>query len=131
MKSRLILAVCLIFFAACAIFFEIFYLKNTSDNFSSQLNNILDLLSKEDYGDAFSLYEIFEQDFFENENILSVFIHDKAVDEIRDMIYESNAYLKKQTEYFEIEDIVRNLENIKMKIRDIYESMIPNIKNLM
>lgn len=131
MKSRLFLATCLIFFAAGAIFFEIFYLKNISDNFSSQLNNILDHLSKENFEDAFLLYENFEQNFFESENMLSVFIHDKAVDEIRDVIYETNAYFERRAEYFEIEDIVRNLENIKMKICDIYESMLPNIKNLM
>ena len=63
--------------------------------------------------------------------MLSVFIHDKAVDEIRDIIYNTNLFLKKQNEYFETEDVLRNLENIKIKIRDIYESMIPDIRNLM
>lgn len=131
MRFRIVLAVSLMVLAICVIVYEIVYLKYTSDNFSDQLNNIIEHLTNEDYQNAVLLFESFQKDFFESENMLSVFIHDKAVDEIRDIIYNTNLFLKKQNEYFETEDVLRNLENIKVKIRDIYESMIPDIRNLM
>lgn len=131
MRFRIVLAVSLMVLAVCVIVYEIVYLKNTSDNFSDQLNNIIEHLTNEDYQNAVLLFESFQKDFFESENMLSVFIHDKAVDEIRDIIYNTNLFLKKQNEYFETEDVLRNLENIKVKIRDIYESMIPDVRNLM
>lgn len=131
MKFRIVLAVSLMVLAVCVIVYEIVYLKYTSDNFSDQLNNIIEHLTNEDYQNAVLSFESFQKDFFESENMLSVFIHDKAVDEIRDIIYNTNLFLKKQNEYFETEDVLRNLENIKVKIRDIYESMIPDIRNLM
>ena len=131
MRFRIVLAVSLMVLAVCVIVYEIVYLKYTSDNFSDQLNNIIEHLTNEDYQNAVLLFESFQKDFFESENMLSVFIHDKAVDEIRDIIYNTNLFLKKQNEYFETEDVLRNLENIKVKIRDIYESMIPDVRNLM
>ncbi|MBE6896546.1 MAG: DUF4363 family protein [Ruminococcaceae bacterium] len=131
MRFRIVLAVSLMVLAVCVIVYEIVYLKNTSDIFSDQLNNIIEHLTNEDYQNAVLLFESFQKDFFESENMLSVFIHDKAVDEIRNIIYNTNLFLKKQNEYFETEDVLRNLENIKVKIRDIYESMIPDIRNLM
>ena len=131
MRFRIVLAVSLMVLAVCVIVYEIVYLKYTSDNFSDQLNNIIEHLTNEDYQNAVLSFESFQKDFFESENMLSVFIHDKAVDEIRDIIYNTNLFLKKQNEYFETEDVLRNLENIKVKIRDIYESMIPDVRNLM
>ena len=131
MRFRIVLAVSLMVLAVCVIVYEIVYLKYTSDNFSDQLNNIIEHLTHEDYQNAVLSFESFQKDFFESENMLSVFIHDKAVDEIRDIIYNTNLFLKKQNEYFETEDVLRNLENIKVKIRDIYESMIPDVRNLM
>ena len=131
MKGRLVLAVFLILLAIGAISYEIGYLKSSSDKFTSQLDKVIDFLSLEEYNDAFTLYKSFVEDFFDCESILSVFIHDKAVDEIRDIIYETNAYFEKQQEHLKIDEIIRNLENIKMKIKDMYESMIPDMENLM
>ena len=131
MRFRIVLAVSLMVLAVCVIVYEIVYLKYTSDNFSDQLNNIIEHLTNEDYQNAVLSFESFQKDFFESENMLSVFIHDKAVDEIRDIIYNTNLFLKNQNEYFEAEDVLRNLENITVKIRDIYESMIPDVRNLM
>lgn len=133
MKSRIILAVVLVLLASVAITVELIYLKKTADVLCESIDRITDSISKESYDEALSLYKDFSEDFTRKENTISVFIHDKAVDEIRDLIYETDAYfLKRNTsEFFENEDLIRNLEKIKIKIHDIYVSMIPDLKNLM
>lgn len=133
MKSRIILAVVLVLLASVAITVELIYLKKTSDALCKSIDRITESVSKESFEEALSLYKDFSDEFIRKENTISVFIHDKAVDEIRDLIYETDAYfLKRNTsEFFENEDLIRNLEKIKIKIHDIYVSMIPDLKNLM
>lgn len=133
MKSRIILAVVLVLLASVAITVELIYLKKTSDALCKSIDRITESISKESFEEALSLYKDFSDEFIRKENTISVFIHDKAVDEIRDLIYETDAYfLKRNTsEFFENEDLIRNLEKIKIKIHDIYVSMIPDLKNLM
>ncbi len=133
MKSRIILAVVLVVLASVAITVELIYLKKTSDALCKSIDRITESISKESFEEALSLYKDFSDEFIRKENTISVFIHDKAVDEIRDLIYETDAYfLKRNTsEFFENEDLIRNLEKIKIKIHDIYVSMIPDLKNLM
>ena len=133
MKSRIILAVVLVVLASVAITVELIYLKKTSDALCKSIDRITESISKESFEEALSLYKDFSDEFIRKENTISVFIHDKAVDEIRDLIYETDAYFLKinTSEFFENEDLIRNLEKIKIKIHDIYVSMIPDLKNLM
>jgi len=133
MKGKLILAFILLGVAVLAIVTELVYLKKVSDAFSYQLEQAIDLLSDKRLDESFSVYKDFSEKFLEQEKIISIFVHDKYVDEIRDIIYETDAYfLKEETsDFFEYEDLIRNIEKIKIKIHDIYESMIPDLKNLM
>ena len=62
MRFRIVLAVSLMVLAVCVIVYEIVYLKYTSDNFSDQLNNIIEHLTNEDYQNAVLLFESFQKD---------------------------------------------------------------------
>ena len=133
MKWRLVLAFVLLGVAVSATAAELIYLKNISETFTAQLNFAADLLSEKRFEESFSAYKEFSEAFIKSENTISIFLHDKVVDEIRDILYETDAYFSKgeTSEFFEFGDLIRNLEEIKVKIRAIYVSMLPDLKNLM
>lgn len=133
MKKRIVLALGLVVIAIAAISVELIYLKKISESLSYRIDYIIELMSQERFDEALLEYEKFTEVYFENENIISVFVPDEAIDDIRSIIYETSDYFSEEetADLFEGEDIVRNLEKIKIKIRDIYFSMLPNVKNLM
>jgi len=127
MKNRFIIAIILILIVILTLIFEFIYIKNVSDRLSKELISANDLLSENDIDKANEIFEQFKNEYFGNERLISVFTHDSVIEDIHALVDEADG-LFKTGETGEIGGI---LENLNGKIRDLYLSMLPNVRNLM
>lgn len=124
--KRVIIAVCILLILPLMIFTTHFYLKKTTSDMSSILNNAQICISKHDTKKAEKLTGEFNDEWDHHSKIMATFIRHSEMDEVNLSTAKLTSYLK----YDEPGEFSATCDEIKKQLDHLWESEKFTIDNI-
>lgn len=127
MNAKLITALILLCLSVGGVFLEFYFVNNTANELSAALAELDEYIAKDDFSTAEESFKSFTDKYSEKEKVLSVFLHDDAIDNIHTLLNRIEGLIALQIK----DEIITEIEALGEEIDDLLESIMPNLRNIM
>ena len=124
---KLVFAVFLLALCTAAIVWEYLFIKNFTDDLTAKVENVTVYAKKGDLAAAKNAFEDFEREYIENERLLSFFLHDSFIDDTKEIVSAVEGLFSSDSD----DELFKELERLSQKLKEICESILPNLRNIM
>lgn len=124
--KRVLLSVSLLVIAVAAITAGMFWLGYTVSGLTDILDRTVVALENGEAENAAAQYEEFSESYEKDRKHLALFIHDSVMDEIDSLVSEIKMLISDK----DTEKAAEKLKNLRNKIGNIWDSVIPTAENI-